>query len=183
MIAPKDELPEESKSESLFPGSSRVYVQGKIHPEVKVAMREVGLSPTNHPSGKVEENPPVRVYDTSGPWGDPDFDGDVEKGLPAMRRDWILARGDVEEYEGRDVTPADNGYLSDKHADRYNENKSAKNKLTEYPGLKTTRSPRCGMPNKASSHPRWNTSPSVKTSAAKRITTRLKTGQKTRATR
>ena len=38
MIAPKDELPEESKSESLFPGSSRVYVQGKIHPEVKVAM-------------------------------------------------------------------------------------------------------------------------------------------------
>jgi len=146
MIAPKDSLPEDSPTESLFPNSTRVYVEGKIHPEVKVAMREVSLSPTNLPSGAVEENPSVRVYDTSGPWGDPEFEGNVEEGLPAMRRDWILARGDVEEYEGRDVKPEDNGYLSDEHADRYNENKAAKNKLKEYPGLKR-------KPLKAKDHP------------------------------
>jgi phosphomethylpyrimidine synthase len=136
MIAPKDEIPEESTAAALFPNSTKVYVDGKIHPEVKVAMREVSLSPTNHPDGRTEENPAVRVYDTSGPWGDPNFDGNIEEGLPALRREWILSRGDVEEYEGRNVKPADNGYLSDEHADRYNENKAAKNKLKEYPGLK-----------------------------------------------
>ena len=109
-------------------------------------MREITLSPTTHPDGRTEENPPVRVYDTSGPWGDPEFDGNVEEGLPALRRDWILARGDVEEYEGRDTKPEDNGYLSDEHADRYNENKAARNQLKEYPGLKR-------KPLRANGHP------------------------------
>ena len=72
MIAPKDQIPEQpSSTAALFPNSSRVYVQGKIHPEVKVAMREVSLSPTNHPNGETEANPPVRVYDTSGPEEEP----------------------------------------------------------------------------------------------------------------
>ncbi|MGB1130950.1 MAG: phosphomethylpyrimidine synthase ThiC [Haloferula sp.] len=53
-----------------------------------------------------------------------------------MRRRWILDRADVEEYEGRNIKPEDNGYLSDAHAEKYNENKAAKNKLKEYPGLK-----------------------------------------------
>src|SRR5262249_48942400 len=55
-------------------------------------------------NGKAEANAPVRVYDCSGPWGDPQFEGDVEHGLPALRRKWIVARGDVEERargEGR----------------------------------------------------------------------------------
>ena len=146
MNASKDEMPDESRSESLFPNSTRVYVEGTIHPDVKVAMREIALSPTTMPSGETQENPPVRVYDTSGPWGDPDFQGKVEEGLPAMRREWILARGDVEEYDGREVKPEDNGYLSDEHADRYNENKAAKNKLKEYPGLKR-------KPLRAKDHP------------------------------
>ncbi|MGI9243461.1 MAG: phosphomethylpyrimidine synthase ThiC [Verrucomicrobiales bacterium] len=146
MIAPKDEIPDESASDSLFPNSKRITVQGKLHPEVNVAMREISLAATNLPTGETEENPPVRVYDTSGPWGDPEFDGNVEEGLPALRRDWILARGDVEEYEGRDIKPEDNGYLSDEHADRYNENKSALNKLKEYPGLKRN-------PLRAKDHP------------------------------
>jgi len=119
-----------------FPNSSRVYVNGTIHPEVRVPMREIRLSDTEHPNGRIEENPPLRVYDCSGPWGDPCFEGDVTQGLPALRRGWILARGDVGEYAGRSVKPEDNGYLSDSHAEKYNETKASKNKLKEYPGLK-----------------------------------------------
>src|SRR5205085_10969894 len=70
-------------------------------------------------------NEPVRVYDTSGPWSDPDFHGDVEQGLPPLRSDWIRARGDVEEIEGRRVTPIDDGYLSARHAEGRNGKVSA----------------------------------------------------------
>ena len=132
MIAPSDSL----EREPLFPNSQRIYTSGQIHPEIEVAMREISLSQTNHPNGRVEDNAPIRVYDTSGPWGDPAFNGDVTEGLPALRRAWIEARGDVEEYEGRDLKPEDNGYLSEEHAARYNKNKAAKNRLLEYPGLK-----------------------------------------------
>ena len=61
---------------------------------------------------ELEENPPVRVYDTSGVWADPELKCDVREGLPALRREWILARGDVEEYTGREILPQDNGYLT-----------------------------------------------------------------------
>ena len=119
-----------------FPNSDRVYVAGQLHPEVKVPMREIRQDKTTHSNGVVEENPPIRVYDCSGPWGDPSFEGDVTQGLPALRRDWILKRGDVTQYEGREIKPGDNGYLSDKHAESYNASKAAKNKLKEYPGLR-----------------------------------------------
>jgi phosphomethylpyrimidine synthase len=135
MIAPKDDAKTIRRDQALFPKSKRVYIKGKIHPDSAVPIREVELSVTNHPNGRVEENAPVRIYDTSGPWGDAEFNGNVEEGLPALRRQWILDRGDVEEYDGRDVSPADNGYLSDEHAERYNENKNAVNRLKEYPGL------------------------------------------------
>jgi len=58
----------------------------------------------------------VRVYDTSGPWGDPDFHGDVTQGLPPLRAKWIRDRGDVEECDGRKVQPIDDGWLSEAHA-------------------------------------------------------------------
>jgi phosphomethylpyrimidine synthase len=77
----------------------------------------------------------VRVYDTSGPWGDPDFDGDVAKGLPALRDKWIRDRADVEEYDGRTIKPLDNGYISSVHADHATQRDKA-NRLTEFPGLK-----------------------------------------------
>ncbi len=125
-----------TSSDFAFPKSKRVYVEGELHAGLKVPLREIELSPTNHPNGRIEVNEPVRVYDCSGPWGDPAFEGSVEEGLPALRREWILARGDVEEYEGRCVKPEDNGYLSDEHANRYNSNKSARNQLKEYPGLR-----------------------------------------------
>jgi len=70
-----------------------------LHPDVRVPMREIELTPTKSFNGQIEANEPVRVYDCSGPWGDPNFKGNVEQGLPALRRDWILKRGDVEECE------------------------------------------------------------------------------------
>ncbi|MGB7768166.1 MAG: phosphomethylpyrimidine synthase ThiC [Verrucomicrobiia bacterium] len=86
-------------SSDQLPGSKRGYVEGKIHPDVRVPMREIELTPTKTYSGAVEQNEPVRVYDCSGPWGDPNFKGSVEDGLPALRRDWILKRGDVQESD------------------------------------------------------------------------------------
>ena len=131
-----EELAAIERDPTIFPNSTRVYIPGQIHESVNVPMREIRLSDTEHPNGRVEENPPIRVYDCSGPWGDPSFTGNVREGLPALRRQWILDRSDVEEYDGREIKPADNGYLSDTHAEKYNENKAAKNKLKEYPGLK-----------------------------------------------
>ncbi|MDB6135752.1 MAG: thiamine biosynthesis protein ThiC [Verrucomicrobiales bacterium] len=107
----------EPHSSDQLPASSRVYVEGQLHPEVRVPMREIKLSPTKAFNGGMEENDPVRVYDTSGPWGDPAYEGTVETGLPALRKKWILDRGDVEEYEGRTIHARDNGYLTDQHAE------------------------------------------------------------------
>ena len=84
-------------SSEQLPKSKRVYVAGKIHPDVRVPMREIELAPTKSFNDRIEANEPVRVYDCSGLWGDPDFNGTVEKGLPTLRRNWILKRGDVEE--------------------------------------------------------------------------------------
>jgi phosphomethylpyrimidine synthase len=113
MIATKDSF--ESHSSEQLPRSKRVYVAGQIHPDVRVPMREIELTPTKSYTGTVEANEPVRVYDCSGPWGDPDFKGTVEEGLPALRAKWIRARGDVEEHDGRPAQPIDDGYLSEQH--------------------------------------------------------------------
>lgn len=113
MIASPDSL--ESSSGS-FPNSRRIYIGGQLFPEIRVPMREIRLASTRLPDGSTGENEPVCVYDASGPWGDPDFEGTVEQGLPSPRTDWVRARGDVGEYEGRRVTAKDNGYLSDAHA-------------------------------------------------------------------
>ncbi len=106
-----------TSSTDQLPASTRVYVEGQLHPSVRVPMREIALSPTRGLDGRIESNAPVRVYDTSGPWGDPDYTGSVETGLPALRRPWIESRSDVEEYEGRSVQARDNGYLTEQHAE------------------------------------------------------------------
>src|SRR5438874_959482 len=99
-----------------LPNSRKVFVAGKLHPDIRVPFREISLAPTKTMSGEIEVNAPVPVYDTSGPWGSNDVDLDVTRGLPPLRRDWILKRGDVEEIEGRAVQPIDDGYLSETHA-------------------------------------------------------------------
>ncbi len=123
---------------SQLPASTRIYVQGQLHPSVKVPMREIALSDTKSFNGRIEKNDSVRVYDCSGPWGDPAFTGTSEEGLPPLRRDWILARNDVEEYQGREVQPQDNGYLTEKHAEFASKSERA-NKFVEFPGLTSQR--------------------------------------------
>ena len=115
MIAPP-ETTEPQSAETPLPNSRKVYVAGQLHPEINVPFREISLATTKTMSGEIEVNEPVRVYDTSGPWGDADQHVDVTEGLPAMRAKWIRDRGDVDEIVGRAVTPIDDGYLSDKHA-------------------------------------------------------------------
>ncbi|WP_308909601.1 phosphomethylpyrimidine synthase ThiC [Pseudokordiimonas caeni] len=83
-------------------GSRKIYVKSLRDESVRVGMREIAL----HPSANEE---PVTVYDTSGPYTDETAKIDIYEGLPAFRRDWIMARGDVEEYDGREVKPEDNG--------------------------------------------------------------------------
>jgi len=78
-----------------FPASRKVYLQGS-RPDLRVPAREIILTPTTGRFGS-EENPPLRVYDTSGPYTDPAAEIDLHRGLPALRRPWILERGDVEE--------------------------------------------------------------------------------------
>ena len=135
MIATKDAF--EPHSSEQLPNSTRVYVEGHIHPDIRVPLREIAVSPTKSYNGTVSENAPVRVYDCSGPWGDPAFTGSSDEGLPALRRDWILKRDDVEEYAGREVKPQDNGYLSGKHAEFAS--KAERNRLVEFPGLEGER--------------------------------------------
>ena len=127
----------EPHSRQPLPGSQRVYVPGRLHPDVRVPMREIAISPTRSVDGRLEPNAPVRVYDCSGPWGDPEFQGAVEEGLPALRASWIRSRGDVQEYDGREVKPQDNGYLSRQHAEYAS--KAERNRLVEFPGLKGQR--------------------------------------------
>src|SRR6185503_5144770 len=135
MIATKDSF--EPHSSEQLPNSKRVYLPGQIYPDVRVPVREIELSPTKSYTGTVEVNDPVRVYDCSGPWGDPAFTSTSEQGLPALRAKWIRERGDVEEIDGREVKPQDNGYLSGKHAEYAS--KAEKNRLVEFPGLTSQR--------------------------------------------
>ncbi|WP_370234429.1 MULTISPECIES: phosphomethylpyrimidine synthase ThiC [Henriciella] len=94
-----------------LPASRKVYTHPKADPSLSVPRRLIDL----HPSANEE---PVPVYDTSGPYSDPSVTIDVEKGLARHRTEWILARGGVEEYEGREVKPEDNGGVSGKHLAR-----------------------------------------------------------------
>jgi phosphomethylpyrimidine synthase len=95
--------------------SRKVYVAGSLHPDIRVPFREISLAPTKTISGQIEVNEPVRVYDTSDPWGDESVALNVEQGLPPLRAEWIAARNDTVQIEGRAVTPQDDGWLSDTH--------------------------------------------------------------------
>ncbi len=85
-------------------GSRKIHVAVPSSPDVRVAMREIVLDPSC-------SEPPLRVYDTSGPYTDPRAQIDINAGLPQLRRAWIEARGDVESYEARELRPEDNGQL------------------------------------------------------------------------
>src|SRR5258706_2807149 len=101
MIKPVDTLSKENSFSEEFPSSEKVYVEGKLYPEIRVPMRKITLSPTKIQRGGLngtsEINQPVYVYDTSGPYTDPHAKLDIRKGLEPVRSSWIHKRGDVEE--------------------------------------------------------------------------------------
>ena len=104
---PQSEFKTPEVTTGPLPASRKVYVQSDRFEDVKAPVRMIDL----HPSANEE---PVPVYDTTGPYTDPDVEIDVEKGLSRARTAWIIERGNVEEYEGRDVKPEDNGGASGK---------------------------------------------------------------------
>ncbi|ATX78982.1 hydroxymethylpyrimidine synthase [Mariprofundus aestuarium] len=85
-------------AEQPFPNSRKVYIEGS-RPDIRVPMREVTLSPTQTSEG-IEENHPILIYDTSGPYTDPEVEIDLKKGIPAIRAAWIAERDDTEELSG-----------------------------------------------------------------------------------
>jgi phosphomethylpyrimidine synthase len=107
---------------TTFPASSRVWAGGKVHTSIRVPFREIAL----------QDKSTFRVYDTQGPWGDPDATCDVHMGLSPLRESWILDRNDTVEYEGRRTRPEDNGYLSEKHAQSI----TGRNELEIFPGVR-----------------------------------------------
>ena len=90
-----------------FPASTKVYLKGEIHKDIRVPVREILLG----------NETKLRVYDTSGPYTDPTVEIDVGNGIPAIRKDWISGREDVEAYDGRIMEPEDNGYSTDEQLD------------------------------------------------------------------
>src|SRR5262245_30281819 len=94
-----------------LPASRKVYSQPEAAPGLRVPLREIALDAS---SGE----PPLPVYDTTGPYTDPNVTIDVDKGLPRTRLEWVKERGGVEEYQGREVKAVDNGNVSGKHLAR-----------------------------------------------------------------
>ena len=121
------------QGKSNFPASQKVYREGS-QPSIRVPFRQVTLTPTTGRFGQ-EENAPLSIYDTSGPYSDTGASLDLRQGLPALRGEWIMARGDVEEYEGYGVPLR------------------GKNVAQPFPGL--TRKPLRGKPGKAPTQMRY----------------------------
>jgi hypothetical protein len=94
-----------------LPASRKVYCAPEAAPDLKVPVREIVLDAS---SGEQ----PLPVYDTTGPYSDPGFVVDVEKGLPRARIEWVKERGGVEQYVGRPIKPVDNGNVTGKHLAR-----------------------------------------------------------------
>ncbi len=122
-------------TETQLPNSRRIYIAGS-QPGVRVPFREIDQNPTRNFDNTLEENPPGRVYKPSGPYGDPAILCDAREGLPAVRREWIVGRGDVERYEGRDRQPIDDGYLTFDAANQARQKE--KGRLEDFPALRRT---------------------------------------------
>src|SRR6516225_3418752 len=94
-----------------LPASRKTYARPDAAPELRVPVREIVLT-------EAAAEPPIPVYDTTGPYTDPDVTIDVEQGLARTRVEWVRERGGVEDYEGRPIQPVDNGNVSGKHLAR-----------------------------------------------------------------
>src|SRR5579885_3135034 len=123
-----------------LPASRKVYATPEAAPDLRVPLREIVLS-----EGSGESSLPV--YDTTGPYTDPNYTVDVEKGLPRTRTAWVKERGGVEEYEGRPIQPVDNGNVTGKHLARNFPNTPKPWRATAFP----VRSRESGNPGAESS--------------------------------
>src|SRR5580658_9637568 len=99
---PSSKVSELQVTTGAFPASRKIYATSKRYGDLRVAMREIDLEAS-------AKEPPLRVYDTSGPYSDGATATNIAHGLAELRRGWIVGRGDVEEITGRDIKPEDNG--------------------------------------------------------------------------
>ena len=108
-------------TDPISPKSKKVYVSGTIHSDIKVPFREISLSASTTVNGNgngyhiEQDESSLIVYDTSGPYTDPDAKIDIREGLDPIRLPWIIGRGDVEYYDGRKIEPKDDGYREDEN--------------------------------------------------------------------
>ncbi len=108
----------EISTNPISPKSKKVYVSGTLHPDIKVPFREISLSPSTTISGngngnghhKENDENSILVYDTSGPYTDPQAMIDIREGLKPIRLPWITDRKDVAYYNARTILPKDDGY-------------------------------------------------------------------------
>ena len=115
----------EISTDPISPNSKKVYVNGTLHPEIKVPFREISLSPSTTISGngngagnahhKENSESSILVYDTSGPYTDPEAKIDIREGLQPIRLSWIVGREDVEYYDARTILPKDDGYRNEEN--------------------------------------------------------------------
>jgi phosphomethylpyrimidine synthase len=144
-----------------FAASSKVYVSGTQHPEVRVPLRKIQLADTRHADGRITHNAPVTVYDTTGPYSDPTVEIDLRRGLAPLREKWILGRGDVERLDG----------LSSAYGrQRLGDERLKKLRFGPMRApLKAGRtSASCTTRARASSRPRWSSSPFARTRRSRR---------------
>ncbi len=149
---------------SAFPNSKRIYITG-THPGVRVPMREIQLSPTligcSKEQPQYEENEAIPVYDTSGPYGDPQIAINVQQGLAKLRQPWIDARGDTEE-----LTVRSSDYTKARLADDGLDELRFSGVLTPKRAKAGRRVTQLHYARRASSHRKWNSSPSARIWAA-----------------
>ena len=138
----------EISTDPISPNSKKVYVNGTLHPDIKVPFREISLSPSTTISGngngndnghhKENSESSILVYDTSGPYTDPEAKIDIREGLQPIRLPWIMGREDVEYYDARTILPKDDGYRDGENPNTERFPKTRSQVLRAKPGQNVT---------------------------------------------
>jgi len=138
----------EISTDPISPNSKKVYVNGTLHPDIKVPFREISLSPSTTISGngngngnvyhKENSEGSILVYDTSGPYTDPEVRIDIREGLQPIRLPWIMGREDVEYYDARTILPKDDGYRDGENPNTERFPKTRSQVLRAKPGQNVT---------------------------------------------
>jgi len=138
----------EISTDPISPNSKKVYVNGTLHPDIKIPFREISLSPSTTIGGKKNGNgnghhkendeSSILVYDTSGPYTDPEAKIDIREGLQPIRLPWIMGREDVEYYDARTILPKDDGYRDGENPNTERFPKTRSQVLRAKPGQNVT---------------------------------------------